>query len=44
MERNKICGENVDETKIVEDENKKCGETNFVERNKNGTKMQIFNF
>lgn len=43
-DRNKICGVSIDGTKIVEDENKKCGETNFVDGNKNCGKKQIFNF
>ena len=43
-DRNKICGVSIDGTKIVEEENKKCVETNFVERNKNCVQKQIFNF
>lgn len=43
-DRNKICGENVEETKIVEKENKKCESVNFVSGNKNCGEKQKFTF
>jgi len=43
-DRNKICGIFVGETKNVEEKDKNCVETNFVERNKNCGEKQIFNF